>query len=277
MSISFDQYRAINAINFSALKSMRKSPKQFKHDLTYKRSDSVGKTLGRGAHTSILEPEKLATEYAIFDGEIRRGKAWNDFKAENGDKSIVKREEYMKLIAVRDSVRSNRAAMRYLANGKAEHTITWTDKTTGLKCKARLDFLADINGELTIVDLKSCIDVRTDWFRREVARNFYHGQLAFYQSGIEAVYGKTAKCVIIAVEFNAPHDSAVFRLGDAELEAGFCDVSDFLQKVKQCQVNNSWPGCYDEEQELTLGKWDLGIRDEDGVEELELEMDVSDV
>ena len=271
--MNFEEYRSIDAINFSALKSMRKSPKQFKYDLTHRKADSVGKTLGRGAHCAILEPDRLAIDFAVFKGPTRRGKEWESFKAVHGEESIIKKEEYDRLIAIRDSVRSNNAAQHYLSSGKAEHTIQWSDKQTGLKCKARLDFLSDVGGELTIVDLKGCIDVREAWFRRECARNLYHCQLSFYLQGVEAVYGKLAKCVLLAVEHSAPHDVGVFRLGESELEAGFCDTQEFLQKVKSCQLDNYWPGCYTEEVEMNMSKWDLGITDSDGVEELGLEME----
>lgn len=270
--MNFETYQSIKAINFSTLKSMRKSPKQFKYNLEHGYSDSVGKTLGRAAHCAILEPDKFATEFAIYKGKIRKGADWEKFKAVHGEESIIKKDEYEKTIQLRDAVRNNPVASRYLSGGKPEHVIQWVDRVTGLSCKARLDYFNEIDGELVIVDLKGCVDVRLSAFQRECARGFYHGQLAFYQEGIATVYGKVPKCVIVAVEHVAPHDVAVYKMGEAELEAGYSDVSDFLQQVATCQANNSWPGCYDAEQDLVLRKWDLGIPDE-SPEEIGLDME----
>ncbi len=156
-------------------------------------------------------------------------------------------------------------------------TLTWKDKTTGLFCKCRIDWLSNIDGKFTIVDLKGCRSILIDKFRIEAGQNGYHRQLAFYQSAVsENFNGQVADCVLLAVEFNAPFDVAAFRMGSDELEAGFCDNSEFLQKVASCQLDNKWPGCYSEIIDLNLRKWETGLGEAEDAAELGLDFGVGD-
>lgn len=260
--MNFEEYRAIKAINFSSLKSMKKSPKQFKHDLDNGIVDSTGKALGRATHTAVLEPDKFNDEYAIFDGKIRKGEDWKQFQKEHGHKTILKREEAEHCLEIAREVRANHVAAYYLSKGTAEKTLVWKDKVTGLDCKARVDFLSEVDNKLTLVDLKGCRNVQAESFRIEAGKNGYHRQLAFYQQGIAENYnGLVVDCVIIAVEFNAPFDCAVFKLEEEALIAGAHDNAEFLQKVASCQIDNRWPGCYSTIQDLVLRRWETGISD----------------
>lgn len=271
--MNFEQYRSIDAINFSTLKSMRKSPKQFKYDLENGKSDSVGKSMGRATHTAVLEPEKFNDEYAVFDGKIRKGKAWDLFEKENKNKTILKRDEAESVLRIAREVRSNPVVKRLLSVGEPEKTLQWIDPGSGLKAKARLDFLAKDGDELIIVDLKGTSDIRAEHFRRDAGKNGYHQQLGFYRSGVETIYSKTPKCVIIAVEIKPPHDVAVFKLEEEALDAGFYDCEEMLEKVAMCKTNNYWPGCYDSIQDLVLRKWDTGLDQEESASELGLEFE----
>ena len=152
--MNFEEYRAIKAVNFSSLKSMKKSPKQFKYDLEHGIADSTGKALGRATHTAVLEPEKFNEEYAIYDGERRAGADWKLFEKENAKKQILKRAEAEHCLRIAREVHANPVAAHYLSKGQAEKTILWKDRVTGLDCKARIDFLSEVDGKLTIVDLK---------------------------------------------------------------------------------------------------------------------------
>lgn len=271
--MNFDEYRAIKAINFSSLKSMRKSPKQFKHDLDNGIVDSTGKALGRATHTAVLEPEKFNDEYAIYTGKTRKGKDWDKFVKEHPNQTILKEAEAEHCLQIAKEVRSNPVAAHYLSKGQAEKTITWKDRTTGLLCKSRLDFLSEVDNRITIIDLKGCRNIQCESFRIEAGKSGYHRQLAFYREGISQQPGYTddIDCVIIAVEFNAPFDVAVFKMGEDELVAGAHDNADFLQKVASCQLDNQWPGCYDSIQPLILRKWETGLGVEEDVEELGLD------
>ncbi len=271
--MNFDEYRAINAINFSSLKSMKKSPKQFKYDLENGIVDSVGKSLGRATHTATLEPDKFNEEYAIYTGKIRKGKDWERFKSENPRKTILKEDEAEHCLRIAREVRLNPIANKYLTGGKPEHTIQWTDSGSGQRCKARLDYLNDIDGKIYIVDLKGCQTVLLQNFRVEAGKNSYHRQLGYYKSGISQLYpGREIECIIIGVEHKQPHDVCVYRMEEDSLIAGQEDCLGWLKLVAECVKSNTWNGCYGSEQELVIRKWELEIPD-DTIEDIGLEFD----
>jgi PDDEXK-like uncharacterized protein DUF3799 len=272
--MNFDEYRAIPAINFSALKSIGKSAKQFKHDLENGIPDSVGKSLGRATHCAVLEPEKFDSEFAVFDGKTRKGKSYTDFVSDNSNKTILKRDEYDSVMTVAKEVRANPVAAHYLSQGKAEHTIQWKDAVTGLDCKARVDFLSTVDNKVTLIDLKGTPDIRAELFRIEAGKRGYHRQLAYYQNGVCESSGRehVPECVIIAVEFKAPHDVAVFKLEEEAIYAGWEDCHNMLQQVAICRANNKYPGCYDAIQDLVLRKWETGLDQAESVSDLGLEM-----
>lgn len=45
--------------------------------------------IGTYFHTGVLEPHKIKSEVAIFDGKVRYGKQWEEFKAKNPGKLII--------------------------------------------------------------------------------------------------------------------------------------------------------------------------------------------
>ncbi len=274
--MNFEEYRAIKAINFSSLKHMRKSPKSFKHELANNSPSTVGRDLGKATHCLVLEPEKFNNEFAVYTGKIRKGKDWDTFVKEHQRQTILKESEYEQCSQVAREVRSNPIVVHLLSSGKPEHTITWKDRTNGLDCKARLDFLSDVDGRLTILDLKGVTDIRNERFRIEAGRNFYHGQMAWYREGVSTVYGEIADCLILGVEHKAPFDSAVFKFEEESLDYGWFDCCDMMQRVLSCQQSNTWPGCYDSIQPLAIRKWELGSNPEDDIEEIGLDFGTGD-
>jgi len=256
MRTSFDEYRKIPAVNWSTLKSMRRSPLQYLHDLSVEREDTTGFIFGGGAHCMILEPEKFDAEYAVFDGPTRRGKAWDAFAEANADRRILKVSEYEAVVAVRDAVMRHPLAKQHLTGGVAEQKLEWIDPATGLACKGLVDYVT----RRAYVDLKTTGDIDLRKFGALAARMGYHGQLAFYGAGLRATTGATRDAYIIAVEKDAPHDVGVFKLSKEDLTAGTDECAQLMARVAECRASGVWPGRYVEEQTLQLPTW---IRDEE--------------
>src|SRR5690348_16033746 len=154
--LQFADYSKVQAVNWSTLKELRRSPRHYRYRLDNERDDSPRLALGRAAHTAIFEPDRFMVEYACFKGERRAGKTWEAFKAAHESETILKLPEYQLCLAMRDAVRAHPVAARYLASGRAEQTVTWTDPKTQIPCKARLDWIADEAG--AVVDLKTTDD-----------------------------------------------------------------------------------------------------------------------
>jgi hypothetical protein len=251
--MTFDDYAKIDAVNWSTLKELRRSPKHYRYRLENPREDRPAFARGRAAHTAVFEPRRFLRDYALFEDGIRRGKKWEAFKEQHAHQTILKPDEYDTCLAIADAVKATPIAASYLERGEPEKSIQWTDADTGLACKGRLDWWNADRGVL--LDLKTASDVSDYRFGSIAARLGYHCQLAFYAEGLRANTGRTPAVVIVAVEADAPHDVAVYRIDEDALYAGWEEVRGLLDKVAICRASNRWPGRYEEEQVLRLPSW----------------------
>ena len=145
------EYDAIQAVNWSTLKALAKSPAAYDHALSKERTDSATFRLGRLCHMAVLEPDRFAVDVAVFDGPTRRGKAWDEFQTANsGCSEIVSEPEYMTAIAVAASVAHHPTASELLRAGISE--VSMTGEVHGVQCKGRLDHIGPAS---LITDLKT--------------------------------------------------------------------------------------------------------------------------
>ena len=247
--MTFDEYLALDRVNWTLLKEMRRSPLQFDFRRHNPREDTKRLAGGRATHTAILEPDRFLLDYALWTGDRRAGKEWDKFCAAHPGRTILKADDYASALGQRDAVRAHPAASALLRVGRPEETILWTDEETGLDCKARLDWLGE-----ALVDVKTTVDVDASRFGALAYRYGYHMQIAFYLRGLRA-RGMEVPAKIIAVETAEPYEVAVFALDDDAIWAGDEEVGELLRRVSQCRTAQAWPVRYPAEEPLRLPSW----------------------
>jgi hypothetical protein len=265
------EYEKLPGTNISSLKVLRKSPKHYRHYLENGRKSTRSLELGTAAHIAILEPERFLKEFALWDKKddegktkARRGAEWKAFESANESKTIIRSDEYDLAIDIKDAVRADRVAMKYLAFGKPEVALTWNDEHTGMACKGRLDWLTEADGGPCIVDLKGTRDPNPIWFSRDCARLDYHLQMAFYGDAIEAITGEVPRVVVVAVEMAPPHDVVTYIVPEEVLEVGRDAYRQLLEQLRDCTKINSWLGYGGgEERTLSLPLWAMPNEDQD--------------
>ena len=137
----------------SQLKKMLEAPELFHEQYILgnakpmKQSDAL--VIGSYYHAGVLEPHLLGEEFAVYDGKVRRGSAWDKFQQDNQGKEILSQAN----IAVADSLiqatMNNERTMELLAEGEPE--VSFFGELEGVKVKIRFDFLNPSYG----LDLKS--------------------------------------------------------------------------------------------------------------------------
>lgn len=258
------EYDAIQALNISRLKEMKRSPLHFRHLLDNpKATDPL--TLGTATHVAVLEPERYASEFTIWDRTSeagnacpRRGQYWEQFVASAGKKTILSPEQHALANAIAAAVRFHPAANRYLEIGDPEVTLEWNlpPELGGRPAKGRVDWITRVDGKPVLVGLKTARDCRHFQFSRHAANLGYHLAWAYYLDGYKAIRGVTPRMVEIVVESAAPHAVKVYTIGEDILIQGREEYWECVKQLTECEERDEWPAPGgDAEEELTLPSW----------------------
>jgi len=271
--ITIPEYNAIDAVNYSTLKHILKSPRHFRHVRTAGTAQTEAMSLGLACHSATLEPDKFESDYSVWNQRTksgrtspRNGKSWDHFLRCNIGKTVITEKQYEIATVMRDSVRSDPTSMQFLVAGEAEVAMVWVDPITGLLCKGRVDWLARIDLEPVIVGLKTAVESGLDAFSRQSNRLLYHLQWAMYREGFVALTGEIPRVVEIAVESKPPHDPVVYEIGPDVIEPGIVLFRQAMGEVAKCRRTNTWPGQgRGEIVSLTLPSWAAGVPSDEDV------------
>lgn len=257
--MDFTEYSRIPAINWSMLKLLAQSPLHYKWAMDHPEElvDKAAWVLGRAAHCRILEPHEYERRVAVWTGGRRTGKEWQAFVADHPGMDIVTAGEAEAIEYMAEAVAESEAGAM-LTGGDAEVTIQWGDAVTGLVCKGRPDYITPAR----LVDLKTTRDPAPWRFRTDAGRYLYHGQLAFYAMGAP----RPERPVIVSVQSVPPYDVVVYRMTEADLDAGLRLVRELLSKLVACQAADIWPGVAPGVVDLDLPTWAPGAEDPDTAE-----------
>lgn len=248
------EYDAIEAMNFSRLKYMERSPMAFRHNCDHPTPPTPPMVLGNAAHLAILEPGMA--DFAIWPGPGRRfGKEWDAFCYENQGKTLLNVKERDHVVGMTLAVHANPVAHKYLRFIKTEVTLVWRDPSYNRDFKARIDAVTDIGEEPVLVSLKSTADCRDFRFGAQYHKMGYFAQDAIYQSGFWYLNHTLPRMVTVAVESKPPYESAVYNISTDICRAGQQAAQRWLIRLAECEQTNTWPGAVEGEQDLVLPSW----------------------
>lgn len=255
-------YEAIDAINFSSLKSIAKSPAHFVADKNAPRKDTTDTQVGRALHAALLEPDVFAAEYACppeVNRRTNKGKEeWAEFARLYPNQSEMNQEKFEVVLSMRDAVLKNPVALEILSGeGQNELTLQWEDFSTGEACKGRIDRVTDFLGQPCIVDVKTTKgDASPQSFGREIARYRYHVQAAWYQWGASENGYDSSAYHFLVIEKSLPYACRVMTLDALSLEAGYRRQREWLDTYHECKETGAWPGYSQEPVPVSLPKWE---------------------
>jgi hypothetical protein len=262
--VSFEEYLSWDALNHSTLRHIA-WPAKFKAIReTGGDNPTPSKLFGTMAHSFVLEPERF--EACVIPAPINPKtneaygmgtKAWADYAEANPGKIIAGAEHIQRLKTIAANLRANPGIEALLAVvGDNEACLVWDDKTSGERCKARVDRMVRTvaGGRGIRFDLKTTADADLVEFSRSLVDYGYHTQDEFYRRGCEAL-GFDALSIIVVVESEPPHLTALFEIGEETARASRAIVSKWLNRLVRCKRDNDWPGYPQTVQTIEAPTW----------------------
>lgn len=226
-------------------------------------------TFGRAFHCATLEPDVFRDTYVVLPGGSpprptqRQWNAkspsrdsrlamdwWSNFDHENRGRTIISAADYERCQRMADSIRNHSEAVSgLLVGGQREATLRWTDETTGIECKARLDNYEPCE---FILDLKKTIDASPEGFARSVANYLYDQQQAHYREGARVVHGEAPPFVILACEDTPPFVCQPYFIDPMAEERGWKLRQRAMRIQAECLRTGTWPGYSTKFEQLSL-------------------------
>lgn len=157
------------------------------------------------------------------------------------------------------SVTEHEVANALLTNGTPEVSLFWIDEATGVKCRARLDWLPDAReGRRMIVpDLKSAATADPREFSKAAGKYGYYGQQRHYLNGIKACgLDPDPAFLFVVVEKADPWPVIVGQIAgrdDLDLAARVVDRATRLWR--DCTESDHWPAYPAGVIDLSLPTW----------------------
>lgn len=255
--LSYDQYAAIDAINFSRLRWMRDTPAHCHYRLLNPPVTTAYHRLGQLIHMAILEPQRFNSdviEIPKIDRRTKEGKAaWAAIEAQvRQGKTSATPDEMKVCMGAVVNVNNHLTAREVLrGRGAGELSVVWLDEEHNVYCKARLDWIGELSGYPLILDIKSTSDTASlrDW-ERSVGNYGYHEQAAMYQESLRVLRPLATadgqpverRFLWLVVETEAPYLCRLFEIDQDALDAGHAEFRKHLAMYAACKKSGVWPG-----------------------------------
>ncbi len=239
-------------VHFSNLKRMAKSPAHFRDSCLRRGEPTRVMRVGTIGHHIVLGPHRTRP-LLRFDGEVRKGKEWATFLAENeGKGEIVTQAEWDDGDIMAQAVLADPIASKLLSGCRREVALEWED--AGIACATDgIDFVAADGGY--IGDLKFTNSTEPDQFSRHAIRQWWHAQMVWQQRGARANGIAADGLFLIGCESEPPYVVTVLSLAGEEIELGAKSIGKWLERLAMCRQFDEWYGYVQRVAEFIVPLW----------------------
>jgi len=253
LNLKEEDYFAVKAFSWSYSKEFAKSPAHGQAYLSKEFKIDPERQFFKAVHCLTLEdrPDDIVVVDGTWSAKVKTDVIEPLLKQ---GKLVVKQADYDDAKNVAAGLKANPKVTDLLNRSESEVSIFWTDPSSGVYCKARIDLLGAYNEDYVIGDLKSFGDLHAEkligW---QVIDKFYHHQMAFYSMAVQHIFGKFPKYHRwIFCEGKPPFAHKVRTCPENLLNTGWQEMNKMLERYKACQEFGTWPAFEDTELELEL-------------------------
>jgi len=219
-------------------------PALFKHAQHHPQKPKRAYDIGHAVHRQILGKGAELAEVHAPDYRTKAAQAERDNARDRGKVPILT-GELREVRAMADAVFAHDEAAGILADGVAEMSLYATDPATGVKLRARPDWMALIGGErLWLADVKTSVTAAEPAaFARKAADLGYAVQAAFYRL-VARLLGldDDPAFVFLCVEKTAPYLVSVVEWDTEAMAEGNRLVRQAIDIFAHCSDADEWPG-----------------------------------
>lgn len=222
-------------VRFSHLRAYGRSPAHGAYSrIAPKGDETLAMERGTAVHALIFGNKRVVG----FPGKKRYGKEFDAFAEKHPGDEILTMAEYDKALRMAEAVIECKLAAPML-KGISEATLLF--KWMGLECRST----PDVRGEDFVTEVKtsSCVDpMKFIWHAK---RMHYHAQMRFESIAAEKYHCNVKNHWVVAVESEPPHPVVVYRMEPEALEEGEKLLMLWVERLKNCEASNSFPGYAD--------------------------------
>lgn len=280
--IPFVDYTRIDAISRSGLSKIKQSLAHFRYVGAGEETPSLA--FGTLCHHGRLEPEVLSQRYVVIPETLTQNLVTGDGKPTTSKNSSMYKERLARFLeahpgkqevsqewmdnlgGVLRSIKDHPKASWLFDSGMPEVTLVWVDPITGVRCKARVDWVYQPGQLVTNWDMlsarkkKSARSIPHEHFRKRILTDLkttqdcvdfyldkwdYHLQAAMYQEGWFVLTGEMIPFWFVAAESKAPHAVRAAPTSSLALEAGRNEFKYLTNLYKLAKEAKHWPGPHD--------------------------------
>ncbi len=266
--ITDEEYFSVKALSASQIKQFDRGAYWFWKSSPFnpekeqeKETDAL--IFGKLCHCLLLEPAHLQNEYAIVDfGASRKNKKYEAAKEENPGKIVITQDELDRAMKMIAKVKEHKLASTILDGATAEMPFMWTDKETGMPCKAKLDAIKRTKNGIVVIDYKTSSDIEglLNWPQKLQ----YPLQAEFYSRAVEAKYGERPCEFVFVIQSNKEGEEDIVCVANVEYETQECaksivdthirSIQEKLKDWEETKDNTIW-AAYPYRVEMRYSNW----------------------
>ncbi len=232
-----------DALSCSLMKPLLISPGHFQAGLVACDKSSDAKDFGSLVHMLLLEPHAVSQELAVFPSVADRTQAFNKFQSDHPDKLVVDEPTFAtgRRVAhkIAETPYKGRKIQKFIEESMAEATIYFTEPTTGLRMRVRIDAY---HPDLTI-DLKTSRFASARAFVKDAVDKDYDMQAYMYSLARCLYEGETSPkpFMFVVAESSAPNSVSILQAGQAFMSNGLAKFESCAGSFKACTESGYWP------------------------------------
>ncbi|WP_431870890.1 PD-(D/E)XK nuclease-like domain-containing protein [Nocardiopsis eucommiae] len=242
-------------------------PALFKYDQDHKQPHKKAFDLGRAAHEEVLGVGSGIEVVDVPDFRTKAAREQRDAVYAEGKTPLLP-AEYRQVQEMAAAVKAHPIASHIFKPGEglAEQSMFWRDPSSGVVCRARMDWLPTPRKgkRLIVADLKSARSVAPHDLAKSIHEYGLHQQDDFYRRGCRelGIGDEKTSFVFVFVAKTPPYLVTVVELDHEARRIGKERNDRALKVYARCRETGVWPGFSDDITMLSLPVWAERAHDE---------------